>query len=110
MKNLENLTAKELKVIATEMWLQFNKNASAKEMIEIIDNAKPIVWTEAKDLTEINDDIIDTPDESNESEKLEFEVITPIKMSGVLYKKGEKIIFEKNTQEVKNLLRDKVIK
>lgn len=33
---MENLTAKELKVIAKEKWLEFKNNATQKEMLELL--------------------------------------------------------------------------
>jgi len=101
--DLENLTAKELKVIAEEMWLvkweDFQTNSSIKEMLELIKNQN-------------NDDSSDNPDVDNEpiednsldedtnldeslDEDSEYKVITPIKRNGKILNKWDSVEYFK---------------
>ncbi len=104
MTNLENLSAKELKVIAKEKWLEFNSNASQKDMLEIIiaDTNKNI---------EYDNSLEDIEDEEILKEKVswEFTVITPIKRNWKKYNPWDTIFFEEINSEVENLIADKII-
>lgn len=113
MKNLENLTAKELKVIAKEKGLEFKANASAKEMLELLNT--PNLPNSDDDLS-LEDEKIDDKEDTEKAEiekpikSWEYIVITPIKKDWKKYNKWDKIFFEKINEEVKNLIADEIIK
>lgn len=123
MTDLTTLSAKELKVIAKEKGLEFNPNASAKDMLEIISKAENPKWeetpeaeentpnpTEDKEDEEIEDE--ETPEaEEIEKEKIswEFTVITPIKRNWKTLKAWQTIFFDEIDKEVEQLIADKII-
>ena len=116
--NFDTLSAKELKVIATDKGLEFAKNASAKEMRELLNKPTEEV-VETPEV--IEDEIVeDTPEiipEATEEEATEEVVETlpagtylvkqNIKRSGRRYGIGETITL--NDEEAKNLLSEGII-
>ena len=86
-----NLSAKELKIIAEEMWLvkweDFQANASAKDMLELIEKQ---AWNIANKEFDKVDVTIENEDLNENKSKTPI-VVTPVKRNGKIYKKGDKI-------------------
>lgn len=113
LQTLADLSAKELKAIATNAGLEFDKMANGETMLELL---------EANGITEVPEV---TEDETKEPAKKpkrgtehglveditagEFTVVTPINRNGKEYAPGETIIFDEVTDEVRSLIADKVI-
>ena len=92
MENLETLEAKDLKVIATEMWLEFNKNAWKDKMLELIQSPNNDESTSEKESNNISG---------------EYEVVTPVKRDGEYYKPWDNIEY---FEWVEKLIEDWIIR
>ena len=102
--SLENLTAKELKVIAKKAGLEFDKLASKEAMLSILSNAGILPDVDDSNAPEV------TATEAIKIEAGDFKVITHITHNGLGYEPGSTITFDEVTDEVRSLVSDGVIK
>ncbi len=115
---LADLKAKDLKVIATNAGLEFDKMASAETMIELLEangiTEIPEVTPEADDEDEVKEPVA-KPKRGTEKGLVEditageFTVITSINRNNQEYAPGNTIVFDEVTDEVRSLVADKVI-
>ncbi len=116
--DMDKMSAKDLKKVAESMWLvkweDFKSNASAKDMLELINS---------QNNDDSSDDITDIPENKSgsdgsdpsdkeliiENEEIdnEYEVVTPVKRNGKLLKKWNNI---KYFEWIDSLIKDWIVK
>ncbi len=103
-QNLSDLSAKELKVLATEQGLEFAKNASKAEMLELL---TPSLEDEPREATDTVDEI--EPEYNVSLEENEYVVLSHITRNGKAYEVGSRITFPERNAEVESLIKDGII-
>ncbi len=109
--NLADLSAKELKAIAKSKGLTFMANASAKDMLALLNASAGDPPTPPVPPTGDEGEKKDDEDEESElpKEEGEYTVVTNIIRNGKMYKPGDSISFS-SQEEADSLLAEKVIR